>query len=385
MNSETIMAKNIGNVYLDTNVLRQLDFELHNDPRFVNFRKKVIANHICMPKIVFDELVSFYQEILTVGLPRLKDNVQKLNKYIKSKININVGEGSLLIKEMHETIQENMKLAAIEVFDNPLDKQHFEEMLRMAAYKIKPFQSEGKGFKDAAILFSILEHCKKDLSSRHFFVTCNKNDFDHEEVKDLIKREKVDLSLFYSLEEVSEYFDDFMNAKLKEWMRRRKESLRSVLFSKKIEITEFIKKYGEFDSWDFTGYFGFGSSIEQIKEFDFLDIIEPEANFLEEGISQGDVELYFKAKVNFHLVIKKSDYESPKLKVGESSFKLAITPKLSSVLQEAEMQKDILIRGKIHVEDTGSGENFFPETLQLFEITRPNALSLALASSVLGQ
>lgn len=374
------MAKKFGKLYLDTDILRQFDFDIHKNPGYTNLKAKLLLSGIYIPRIVFEEWLAFYKDVLNGNLSGLKNKVDNINKYVDSKINQALPDATILEKELSDKMIANLKAAGIEIFENSFASIKLSTILDMAIHKIKPFKEDGRGFKDAIILFSIIEHCKYDIESEHFFLTGNKTDFDNEDVKNLISKEKIDLKLIFSIEDLNEYFDKLVNKKVKEWLNKRNDILRELLLAQKDKIIDFIRQEGQFNEMFLKEGFPFTCSIEKIKEIEFVDVLDPTASFLEDGQSEGDVEIYFKVKLRFNLSVIKSIYETPKFKIGEPVIQFTLPSRLFSSMQEMVVDKQVVVKGKIHIKMDGTKEQYSKE-IKLEEISVPGS---PLQKAILG-
>jgi len=247
------MSTKFKNLYIDTSTLYSLDFDIKEDPRFKELKNilNLLGIKIYIPKIVLDELIILIKqdfkrefEYLGKGVKRLNDRVSNFNKFLISKINfmkpnIEVNEEELLVN-----LHNNIKEAGIEVFENPLENIKMQELLNMAINQKKPFASGDKGFKDAIILFSILEHIKKDIESECIFLTGNSKDFNSEDVdiKDLINKCGAKLSIIFSIEELNSHLVKYLETKQREIIELRKKRIKEFLDSQKPLIKDFINK-----------------------------------------------------------------------------------------------------------------------------------------------
>ena len=369
------MTKKFGKLYLDTDILRQFDFDIHKDPRYTNLKAKLLFSGIYIPKIVFEEWFMFYKEVLNGSLSGLKDKVEKINKYVNSKIHLDFPDAATLEKELSDKLLSNLKVAGIEIFENPFDSINLSTIADMAIHKVKPFQEKDKGFKDALILLSIIEDCKHDVDSEHVFLTGNKTDFDNDDIKSLISKEKVNLKLTFSPENLIKYFAKLINEKVKKSLDKRNYIIRELLLEQKDKIMDFIKQKGQFDEWFLKeGSYPFAYSIKAIKGIEFVDVLNPSASFLNEGQIKGDVEIYFSVKLKFNLSVTKSIYETPKFKIGEPIMKFTITvpSPLVSVREEINVDKNIIVKGKMHIKMDGSKE-YYDKKIQLEEVVLPDS------------
>lgn len=357
------MAKGkIGNIYLDTNILQALNFNIHEDPQLLTFRKSFSEIPIHIPSVVVEELVAIKRDGIKGKLYAIKRDIGQINKHTTAKIKLDFMEDKIL-DEMVTNLRENIKKAGIEIFETPIEKINFRKITDMAVNKLKPFNETGKGFKDTVILFSVLEHCKQIKDLQHIFVTMNTKDYTQDEILAITQGEGVDLKILYSLEELTKYLSDCMNEKVRVFIERRESHLKEFLLSQKDTIMTFMKQ-GEFAGYMFTREMPFVGSVEKVDGIEFVQISNPNAGWLD-NIKEGDVDISFKLKLKFILLVRKTVYKSPRYKVGES-------PTISEVANYGEkyeknaVDKEVSVKGKIHIKETDGKEVFTDLRLEEF-------------------
>jgi len=362
------MSTKFKNLYIDTSTLYSLDFDIKEDPRFKELKNilNLLGIKIYIPKIVLDELIILIKqdfkrefEYLGKGVKRLNDRVSNFNKFLISKINfmkpnIEVNEEELLVN-----LHNNIKEAGIEVFENPLENIKMQELLNMAINQKKPFASGDKGFKDAIILFSILEHIKKDIESECIFLTGNSKDFNSEDVdiKDLINKCGAKLSIIFSIEELNSHLVKYLETKQREIIELRKKRIKEFLDSQKPLIKDFINKASFDDQF-------LSSSImfSRLDKIELSEIINSTAGVLGRSEEEGNVNINFDVNTKFFLSGFKYGYSQEKVKLGE----IRKMPSVTYVPGTVDLEKIINVKGKIHIKIVDKEEIY--SDLQLEEV-----------------
>lgn len=344
----------IGNIYFDTNILLSLNFNIHEDPRLLTFQKSFFKTAIYVPKIVLDEvLTNRFTDILN-KLTSAEDSIQRINRYVTTPIQLSVDAKNTL-KEIKDNLIANIKKANIKVYDTPHQKIDLSKLIDMSIYKMRPFSEQGKGFKDAVILFSILEHCKQSKDEEHIFVTNNSKDFDNGDVKGIIEKEGVILTVLESIECLTSYLSEFMNEKVKKFLDKRAKQLKEYLITYKDVVMESVKRK-DFESYYFTRDLGFWGNIEKIENVEFVDINNPVAGFLENS-KDGDVDVTFNLKVRFDVIAKRTIYKSTKYKVGQlPTFSAIADPDYK--YETNPLEKELRVKGKVYIGHKDNKEVF---------------------------
>lgn len=363
-------------LYLDTNILKQLNLNIQNDPRFDNLAwiLRVLKIKTYIPKIVLDELIILRKKEFELVFNNLKKFTDIFNSYIDSKIPFDFKEKSKFEKEFLDKIEANIQGAEINILDNSLGSIKIDEIVEMALECKRPFNADDKGFKDMIILHSILENCKNDLKHEHIFVTDNANDFRSEDVENLIKRRGVNLRIIFSIDNLSKYLEDFLESIMKQYIENRKNNLKRFLDLERNQIEQFIRSEGAFsDNFLAVGIMPTINSIE------LLEISNPSARQLD-NVEKGDVDVSFDVKLNFNLTSTKYEYHTPRRKLGEAG--LFFTPPAELGAVEENVERTVKILGKVYIEKHGQNENY--SNLRLENIIEPSdyLLQSALATAL---
>ncbi len=157
-------------VYMDTNGLRSAGLSL-NTPwinELLSITNKYGIN-LCICELVLHEWCEHIFETLAKNRQKLLSSIEMLKDYniqlphIESK-DISLPEKNDLIQIVAQKLQ-NYGFSIVKNWDAPISK-----LLTEAVTKIPPFEHGGKGFCDAVILESYVEHAKVNFSDARVIV-----------------------------------------------------------------------------------------------------------------------------------------------------------------------------------------------------------------------
>ncbi len=337
-----------GSLYIDTDIIVSFGFNIYENPEWENLKKRIdhLKIKTFIPQIVLEELLINRREEFNRSLNDFNKVLRNINSKVTSKLKVQYSKEKLE-KELEKNIHENFRKAKIEVFDIPFDKIDLRKLINMAINRIKPFKEKDKGFKDALILFSIIEHSKGIEAEEHLFLTGNKSDFDSDVIRDLIEKNYAEIKIFFSIKDLEKYLDNFINKEKIEFIHQRNERLKEFLFSNKEMIQNFIDNYPFSEFYLKRGASFLMERIERIEKIEILDILNPVVGFLEHK-EEGDVKVEFEVKANFYIIFERfiTKREQTILKVGSPSFKIAVPiPKIERV----KIEKLLRVQGQIHI------------------------------------
>lgn len=199
-------------IIFDTNLLRKRnieDFSKFSFSRefesFIDFlgTNDIIDNYkVCFSKITLEELKKQIIDLYNNEVLNFKKSYDKL----RNIHNIKFEQEDINFPEiLNKNINDYMTAKEFIIFDMP--EKIFNNIIDRAINKKKPFVGEkgesDKGFKDAILWESLLEHAKDKGVNNFYFITKNSNDFP----KDILEREFYQLTsknikIFNNIEEV---------------------------------------------------------------------------------------------------------------------------------------------------------------------------------------
>lgn len=322
------------NIYFDTNILRKIGFTNPVGP-FLELKEwsEKIKAPLTIPEVVWMEWIYDFNENIKKKSSQVKENLRDIEILIEQKQKKFVLPDDYAEKLILST-KRKLKNWKVNVVNTPKNIS-LEELVTMAAFKIKPFEEKKeKGFRDTIILYTVLEDMKVKKIKDSLFIS-DDSIFTHEDVNKIISKYSVNLTIKNSLEDSVAYLKGVMDDVVKKFMEAKKQKLLGFVKTKQDEIFKFVKDKSELTE-DFITKGGFLSSkqevfgqIEKVLEFEPVEI---ESAF-EAATSPSEKQPpknseYILISVNTHLKIEYLPYlwfNRPSVKIEDiSRFKEAI-------------------------------------------------------------
>jgi len=308
-------------IYLDTNILKQFSILLDH-PLFSMLLElsKIWHFAVYIPEVAYMEWISSKKVEIENNLTNIKAGLNNIkSKYLFNEID----QDKLSVKEIFDksksVLDENLEKNNIEIVKTcEID---IDRLINMAINKIRPFEEKGeKGFKDSVILFSILNHAKKENNICYFI--SNDKIFAHEDIKSLVAETGVEYHLFSSIETFKEYIEKEIIKILAENKKDELAKLEKFLKSKEQQISEFIKEKGKFEFYELNHLLIIPSllsenmleiihkpprevfTIPHVRKINNIDLLEIEAPSLPVETKKEFIPLYFLVKIKFYVTVE---------------------------------------------------------------------------------
>ena len=204
----------------------------------------------------------------------------------------------------------------------PITKVGVDALFRRAASKLPPFDEAGRGFKDAVILFSILEWCSKQAADSQEFtrvaLVTKDGDFDVTGVTDLCAQSNVDLEIFGSFSSIVVQLEKDLDLVRQQLRDRDAARARDAISARLPDLQAFAEQNLEISESEFSGY----SNVE-VNSIRLLEIKDVRTNYL--GEKAGDAPK-ITSEVSCEIVIVCDERTSvfastpQKLKVGQKQY-----------------------------------------------------------------
>lgn len=295
-------------VYLDTNVLIDLS---HGDTNvdFIELRSLLERGHVGLfvPETVVKEFIQH----------RIKDTLDQIErlKAASRKIGRLLGRDPLTHEEPQDveaTINEKMmnylQNAGIEVIRTP--NIPLETLIDMAVKKQPPFEEKGeKGFRDAVILFSIMDHMKTNSFSNAILVSVDPI-FTHNEVIDRFKEKGQNILIGKSFAEAKDQVKKQIDTSLKAQAEKKKKDLISFLSTQSELIFDYILKNAgaseDFLKGEFLASGSFSGAIKKVLAIRPKDIPDVVCGHLikEKIFEKGDESITFSVLTELDLLVE---------------------------------------------------------------------------------
>lgn len=174
----------MNHIIIDTNVIH-LDFKL-NKARIVTLcnTSTILGHEIFIPEVVIDEIVKQYDEKAEEYINSFNKVLKKLSDLSTSPITQTPIDAKGFISNYRNELNNRIKQLGIGII--PYPNTGHKIMVARELGKKKPFKDSTKGYRDALIWDSVMEHTQKYSSNCGIiFLTANSKDFADKDKKDL--------------------------------------------------------------------------------------------------------------------------------------------------------------------------------------------------------
>ncbi len=234
------------------------------------------------------------EECLQVRLEQLPDILKKATK-VSDELRLvmrqapSAPDAAMIAGELEALLLEGLQKNGIAVVDTLAPD--IQELLQSAVKHIRPFEQGDRGFKDAVIFHSILQHAKgKGVKS--FFLLSKDDIFGHPALKQKAEREGLRFQVWSSIGiGINELLEALKNINQLVLLQRA-EQLRTFLLSQRDQIRSRVMEDGEINPWSY----GF-SKILGTKEVDVEDIADTIPGSLPDGQQEGRIPVQFLVRV----------------------------------------------------------------------------------------
>lgn len=174
----------MNHIIIDTNVIH-LDFKL-NKARIVTLcnTSTILGHEIFIPEVVIDEIVKQYDEKAEEYINSFNTALKKLSDLSTSPITQTSIDAKGFISNYRNELNNRIKQLGIGII--PYPNTGHKIMVARELGKKKPFKDSTKGYRDALIWDSVMEHTQKYSSNCGIiFLTANSKDFADKDKKGL--------------------------------------------------------------------------------------------------------------------------------------------------------------------------------------------------------
>jgi hypothetical protein len=184
----------------------------------------------------------------------------------------------------------------------------------MAVEKIPPFElKKEKGFRDSAIMFTIIDFAKKfDSEDLHLLISSD-SVFHMKEVLDRFKSEKVRIVSFKSIDEARKPLEKLLSEEIAKQRAERSETLRSFLEENQEQIAKYMSSILESDPYFFDPVLGWNRPYlvheAHLEDLRLLQNVTPGS--LPQGQTQGKVQISFPVEIHVVFFVTRPDYHGP--------------------------------------------------------------------------
>lgn len=174
----------MNHIIIDTNAIH-LDFKL-NKARIVTLcnTSTILGHEIFIPEVVIDEIVKQYDEKAEEYINSFNKALKKLSDLSTSPITQTPIDAKGFISNYRNELNNRIKQLGIGII--PYPNTGHKIMVARELGKKKPFKDSTKGYRDALIWDSVMEHTQKYSSNCGIiFLTANSKDFADKDKKGL--------------------------------------------------------------------------------------------------------------------------------------------------------------------------------------------------------
>ncbi|MFH1905273.1 MAG: PIN domain-containing protein [bacterium] len=306
-------------VYMDTNGLRSAGQSL-NEP-WINELLSITNKYgisLCICELVLNEWCEHIFEILASNRQKLLSSIKILKDYNIQIPHIESKDIGLLKK--HDFIKivtqklENSGFTIVENWDAPLSK-----LIDEAVIKKPPFEHGGKGFCDAVILESYVEHAKANFSDKRVIVISN--DAAVQRSEDRFNSSGVTVD-FLGQSNIVEKLKALLNDEIATFIKERKKRLKKYILEYESKIIDYVKRHPfEITDWMIDGRYTkeancIDGSIERlisVRPTKITSVIDGTKPYGEEIPSDRyPVQIFVELEID--LVVKSYGFSRPSLK-----------------------------------------------------------------------
>jgi hypothetical protein len=225
---------------LETTILRSLPIDIAN-AQFQDFAKICSDKgiKIAIPEVALNELLYQRKLSLTEGIKKLENSVKSSSfKFSKPIIKYPMGEPEM-IENLEKKIRQILAEYSLEIIKTP--QLDIQVLLRMAVEKIPPFEiKKEKGFRDAAIMFTIMDFAKSFKDGGLHLIISNDKVFTNEEVLKRFEDEGLHVEVTDSIKNTLEDFGKLLSAEISKERKQRSENLRHFLEQQRQQISDWM-------------------------------------------------------------------------------------------------------------------------------------------------
>lgn len=237
-------------VYFDTNVLRQLSSGVSNVD-FIELRKQLdlISVGLFAPDVVVKEWIQHRTVEVADEIENIKKASRKLGRLL-SQEPLKYEEP----KDFETNLESEMKkyLDSIGIKLAPTPKNiEIEMLIEMAVKKEAPFEKPAeekgfaeKGFRDAIILFTIIEHMKNNKFRNAILLSADRI-FTKEGVTTRLKNDGLNVLVAGNLADANGQMKKLINTAIKSITEEEEQAIKSFLVEHSNQIFDYVLKNAE--------------------------------------------------------------------------------------------------------------------------------------------
>lgn len=338
-------------IYFDTSVLVAENWpRLSAKLRSCLELARLFKIRVCLPDVVEQELEARWLRYYDEAFGEAKRKIDKLERYVLgNKVEVNIPPRDQILEIYRCQARDAKNANYIESI--PLTKAPLEKFVEMAVNRHLPFEDEGKGFQDAVIYLSILDHLDDATGDNAVFVARDKV-YDDADVAKLAIGRNLHIKVFESVERLHDALTERLDKTVRKLYEDDWRKAREALEAKRSEIESFISTNLEIPESAFP-FIGKVTSIQRVQLGTIEKVVTPNPLKRKEG---EQVEIYFEAQIDLHVTIESYSMDYPKdrmLKVGQQALAVSL-PGLAEALAALSIREQKIVQKVVILEATAN-------------------------------
>jgi len=295
---------------------------------------------LVLPKPVEDELEVYWLETFRDKCRKTYNANEDVKKYVGEILEdewaLNLPSEEIAMDGYRKLMQEvvaKWKIASV-----PLTARNIDEVFKFAVQHHAPFAKEDKGFKDAIIYLSVIDHLAETPSVAGAFVSADKI-FRDSRVGELAKSTGVSLPTYSNTDELYNELMSWLEGAMKAEWEKDKQQAEEAMKQRIEDIEKFLLETLEFSENEI----GLGRRLVVVQGLKVKGIRNVKTPPLTERIENEPVKISFDTQLEVNVITERLYVAPPpsRVKVGEQAQGFSGLT-LSQVLSEPRQEEQVM-------------------------------------------
>ncbi len=291
-------------VYIETSVLRQLPVDLAS-AGFLQLKEFCRALKVPMftTQLCLDEFLCSQIEALKGDISTAHRAFDKVERCLSRREERGSLGDTTISSQAEKGIVERFREQAVEILTNMAVDQ--ARLIEMSVRKLPPFTPKGeKGFRDAVILFTIIEHARRTNKADYYSLLLTDDKAIKDALEVLPECKPLEIIPISSIHDAIEHLKGLLEQAARVLYDYRVYTLVQFLNRNRDAIESFVREETSFpeDSLRGTRLSPF-DTIAEIRSIDLIEIQNAVPGVLADQVKRGTVRISFEAKVRLALLI----------------------------------------------------------------------------------
>jgi len=271
---------------------------------------------LILPKPVEDEIEVYWLETFRDKCRKTHNANDEVTKHVVEIVKVDwtltLPTEKIAIEGYHKLTQEVMKKWKINSI--PLTARNIGEVFKFAVQHHAPFAKQDKGFKDAVIYLSVIDHLVKTPSVAGAFVSGDKI-FRDSQVGELAKSTGVSLATYSNTDDLYNELMSWLEGAMKAGWEKDKQRAEEAIKQKMGDIEKFLLENLELAENEI----GVGSRLVAVQGLKVTGITNVRTPPLTDRSKNDPLKISFDTKLEVRAIIERFYFPPPpfRLKVGE--------------------------------------------------------------------